>query len=243
MAKTELRKTLAQYNGDTKNEKVLAAIDQLIALQPIEAPARQEKLMDGDWLLISAPSFPGGQPLEDGTIAYTLGRLAFNLFQPSSLKLVLEEVRQPVFPVNNGEQEQRTHDIVVKWRSIEAKYQQIKGIVRNLGVCKPIDDNLLEVKFTGGVLEPLPDTDIEIWKAIFKQCNQPQQRSWVDKLKLFLARLMFGIVPPQEMNEQTGKIFFTMKKSPLGKLSILYLDDDLRITKGERGTVLVCEKR
>jgi hypothetical protein len=59
--------------------------------------------VDGDWLLINAPNFPGGEQLEDGQLAYTLGRLAFNMFQPAALKLVIEQVSQPVFPVGKLE--------------------------------------------------------------------------------------------------------------------------------------------
>ncbi len=33
-----------------------------------------------------------------------------------------------------------------------------------------------------------------------------------------------------------------MKRSPKGRLEVLYLDEELRITKGEKGTVLVCER-
>ncbi len=34
-----------------------------------------------------------------------------------------------------------------------------------------------------------------------------------------------------------------MNKSPKGKLQILYLDEELRITKGNRETVLVCQRQ
>ncbi|MEQ8957811.1 MAG: PAP/fibrillin family protein [Coleofasciculus sp. C2-GNP5-27] len=34
-----------------------------------------------------------------------------------------------------------------------------------------------------------------------------------------------------------------MKRSPKGKLELLYLDEELRITRGEKGTVLVCERQ
>ncbi len=239
-AKAELKEALSKYGGNTKNEVVVAAIDKLISLNPTSEPARTETLMDGDWLLINAPNFPGGEQLEDGKLAYTLGRLAFNMFQPAALKLVIEQVSQPVFPVGNGEQ--RSHDIVVTFRSIETKFSNIRGIVRNLGVCNPINSHFLQVKFTGGILEPAPDTDLQTWKAIFREANQPKQRNWLDQLKLILPKIMFGILPPQGMDEQTGKIVFSMNRSPVGKLEILYLDENLRITKGERGTVLVCEK-
>ncbi len=57
-----------------------------------------------------------------------------------------------------------------------------------------------------------------------------------------ILRMMFGIVPPQEMDHQTGRVSFKMQRSPKGKLELLYLDEELRITQGERGTVLVCER-
>ena len=60
---------------------------------------------------------------------------------------------------------------------------------------------------------------------------------------LLFPQLMFGLELPQAMNEETGKIVFTVKKAPVGKLSILFIDDELCITKDELGTVLVCEKR
>ncbi len=54
---------------------------------------------------------------------------------------------------------------------------------------------------------------------------------------------MFGIVSSGAMNSKTGAISFTMKRSPKGRLEILYLDEEMRITRGvERGTVLVCER-
>lgn len=47
---------------------------------------------------------------------------------------------------------------------------------------------------------------------------------------------------PQGINPQTGQVSFQMRRSPKGKLAILYLDEELRITRGEKGTVLVCER-
>jgi len=44
------------------------------------------------------------------------------------------------------------------------------------------------------------------------------------------------------MDRQTGRVSFKMQRSPKGKLELLYLDEELRITRGERGTVLVCER-
>lgn len=103
-AKLALRQALAAYGGNTKEQAVIAAIENLRLLNPNPAPTRNGKLLDNEWLLISAPNFPGGDRLTNGKFAYTLGRLAFNMFQPTNLKVVIDRVLQPVFLVGNGEQ-------------------------------------------------------------------------------------------------------------------------------------------
>ncbi|MFM7372034.1 MAG: fimbrial protein, partial [Sphaerospermopsis kisseleviana] len=95
-AKTELRQTLAACGGNTKDKNVIAAIENLQSFNPTTAPAQSGSLMDSEWLLISAPNFPQGELLANGKYAYTLGRLAFNMFQPTKLKLVIDRVLQPV---------------------------------------------------------------------------------------------------------------------------------------------------
>lgn len=240
-AKTKLRDALVSHAGNTKHEAVIAAIDELAKLNPTAAPTRNESLMDGQWRLISAPNFPNGELQADGKYVYTLGRLAFNMFQPTKLKVALDRVMQPVIPIDNGEQ--RTHDIIVEFSTVDETTPQLYGIVRNLGICQPADDNTLQVQFTGGDLAPQERTDIEAWKATFGNQSQAAKKSFKEMLMTTFLKVMFGIVPPQKMDRKTGQISFTMKRSPKGKLAILYLDEELRITRGEKGTVLVCERQ
>jgi hypothetical protein len=238
-AKTALRQALAACGGNTKDEAVITAIENLCRLNPTTAPA-QSALQDSEWLLISAPNFPGGEKLPDGRFVYTLGRLAFNMFQPTKLKLTINKVSQPVFLLGDGEQ--RTHDIVVEFTTVDESVPQIKGIVHNLGVCKPFDETQLQVNFTGGILKPHPSTNMADWQAVFGNQQKPSATSWKEKLMSGLLKLMFGLVPAKGMNPETGEIAFSMKRSPKGRLDILYLDEELRITRGEKGTVLVCER-
>ena len=239
-AKIMLREALAAYGGDTKHESVAAAISKLVHLNPTAAPTRSEALMDGQWLLISAPNFPNGELRADGKYVYTLGRLAFNQFQPTSLKIVIDRVLQPVVPV--GEGQQRTHDIIVEFTTADENTPTLQGIVHNQGVCQPSDDNTLQVQFTGGELAPKEQNEMEAWKAIFGEQSKPSRRSLKERLMSVVLKMMFGIVPPQGMDGRTGQVSFKMRKSPKGKLELLYLDEELRITRGERGTVLVCER-
>jgi hypothetical protein len=83
---------------------------------------------------------------------------------------------------------------------------------------------------------------MEAWKAIFGEQSKPSRRSLKERLMTVVLKMMFGIVPPQRMDDKTGRVSFKMRKSPKGKLELLYLDEELRITRGERGTVLVCER-
>lgn len=238
-AKQALRQALADCGGNTKDQAVIAAIENLCRVNPTPAPA-QSALQDGEWLLISAPNFPGGEKLPDGRYVYTLGRLAFNMFQPTGLKLTINRVLQPVFLLGNGEQ--RCHDIVVEFTTIDESVPQITGVVRNLGVCQPFNQTQLQVNFTGGILAPHPSTNMADWQAVFGNQQKPSATSWKDKLMSGFLKLMFGLVPAEGMNPDTGEISFSMKRSPKGRLAILYVDEELRITRGERGTVLVCER-
>lgn len=241
LAKANLRKVLAEYEGNTKHEAVVTAIQKLCAVNPLKDPARSGQLLEGEWVLISAPNFPEGERQEDGKYRYTLGRLAFNMFQPVDLKIVIDRVLQPVFLVDNGEQ--RTHDIIVEFTTVGEDNQPIlRGIVRNLGVCEPMNDETLKVKFTGGILAPQTFDNIETWKTVFKQSGQSSRRSLKEKIMFNLFKLMLGLVPPKEMNPETGEVSFKMKRSPQVSLNILYLDEELRITCGDKGTILVCER-
>ncbi|MGK7880728.1 MAG: PAP/fibrillin family protein [Crocosphaera sp.] len=237
--KNELKEVLKTYDGDVKNHLVKEKIEQLCQINPTIAPTHSNQLESAEWLLISAPSFPQGEKLADGKYSYTLGRLAFNMFEPTSLKLVIDSVRQPV--VLLGEGEKRTHDIVVEFTIIEPNFPNLKGVVCNKGVCYPADDNNLQVEFTGGTLTPTKSQDLETWKKIFSQPS-PSKKGFGEQLMSVFLKFMFGLVPPQGMNLETGEISFNMKRSPKGRLEVLYLDEELRITKGNKGTILVCER-
>ncbi|MEO0825067.1 MAG: PAP/fibrillin family protein [Cyanobacteria bacterium J06635_15] len=240
-AKQALREALAAHGGDPHNPVVMTAIAHLATLNPTPAPAHNTDLLDGNWRLISAPSFPDGEQRADGTYVYTLGRLAFNMFQPKDLKVLINQVSQPVFPIDAGVQ--RTHDIVVDFSTLNEEVSPLRGVVRNLGICEPSSDTALRVWFTGGVLEPATGQDLQEWQSIFGDPTAPSRSSslgeWFQGLFL---KIMFGLVPPEGMATDTGRVEFQMTRSPKGILTLLYLDDELRITQGQKETVLVCER-
>lgn len=241
-AKTALRRSLADHGGETQHEAVVAAIEALSQLNPTSAPARNFQLQDGHWGLINAPNFPNGTRQEDGRYLYSLGRLSFNMFQPQNLKVAIDRVSQPIQSINNT---QRTHDIQVKFTIVDDAVPPLQGIVQNLGVCQPYNDDTLQVEFTGGTLAPQPGTDLSAWTQVFG--DQPSRtakakRSLKETLAGVFLQFMFGLVPPDGMNPDTGEVTFAMKRSPKGKLHILYLDEEIQITKGEKEMVMVCNR-
>ena len=240
-AKQALRTVLSQHGGDTKHPLVVEAIATLADLNPTPAPARNIQLRDGTWLLINAPIFPGGQRLEDGAYRYTLGRLAFNMFQPQDLQVKIDRVLQPVLPI--PERSQRSHDIITEFTLVETHAPPLQGMVKNLGVCEPSTDDTLQVQFTGGLLTPKTGSDLLAWNKTFGNQSAKPRSSLKETFKTLFLKLMFGLDAPSDLNPNTGEVAFTMKRSPKGKLQILYLDEDLRITKGDKGTVLVCERQ
>ncbi len=242
-AKADLKKALAAHNGDTKHEAVVDAIALLASLNPTPHPAENQALLQGNWLLINAPIFPDRLEDEENRYVYTLGRLAFNKFEPVNLRVAIERVSQPVFATEK--ENESTHDIVVEFKIIEEGFPQLKGIVRNLAVCFPVARDTVQVKFTGGELMPLDNQDpeqIKQWLNIFGNAQKPSQVSLLDRLKFWFVQTMLGMGKVSAIDPETGKKSLAIKKSPKGLLKLLYLDEELRITKGNRETVLVCQR-
>ena len=241
-AKATLRRSLANHAGDTTQTAVVTAIQSLAKLNPTPAPARNFQLQEGHWWLTNAPNFPNGERQADGRYVYTLGRLAFNMFQPKHLKVVIDRVSKSIRPRTDSPW---THDIQVEFTVLEDAMPPLQGIVQNLGVCEPYDDDTLQVQFTGGTLTPQPGTDLATWVQVFGDqtpTGRTQKRSLKEMLSDVFLRFMFGLVPPNGINPDTGEVTFEMTRSPNGKLRILYLDDDMRIVKGRKEAMLVCDR-
>jgi hypothetical protein len=166
------------------------------------------------------------------------------MFEPVEILVEIERVLQPVFPVVEGNE--LTHDIVVEFKTIEGNIPELKGIVKNLAFCSPKSQDTLQVRFTGGELMPLETKEpskMKEWLKVFGQKSQKSQlslREWISSVSI---KWMFGITKASDIDSQTGKRAFMMKKSPKGILKILYLDDELRITRGNRETVLICQRQ
>ena len=242
-AKQVLLTALKAHTGDIKHESVALAIDRLIKINPTSSPANCE-LLQGNWLLINAPNFPGRQPNYKSRCIYSLGRLSFNVFEPSGLLIEIERVTQPILPtVRNNE---LTHDIIVEFKTIDRQIPELRGIVKNLAICTPKSETALEVEFTGGELMPLGIQNTEqmdLWLSIFGQKSSQFSLSIQERIMSVIIKWMFGISKASAIDSRTGKTTFIIDKSPKGILEILYLDEELRITKGRSESILIGQKQ
>jgi hypothetical protein len=205
-AKATLKTALKTHHGQTQQPAVQGAIADLARLSPEAAPARSDLLIDAYWRLISAPSFPGGILNSDGTYGYTLGRLAFNMFQPIDLALVIDQVMQPVVPIPGSTQ--LTHDIHVTFTLRDPRFPALQGMVQNLGICEPANDDALAVEFTGGKLLPLPTTDLDQWQALFGDASRPGSAGLKATFSTLMLKLLFGLVPPKKWMQRRGNYNF-----------------------------------
>ena len=100
-------------------------------------------------------------------------------------------------------------------------------------------DDRFGVRFTGGTC---PDgEDCEVWNSTFEAAfanYKPRKR---DRLMNWLLKRMMGLQKPTGMSTD-GSMTYKMTKSPHGHLDVLFLDDELRVTRGNRGSVVIAER-
>lgn len=53
---------------------------------------------------------------------------------------------------------------------------------------------------------------------------------------------MMGLERPTGMASGTGVMSYSMSKAPKGWLDVMFLDDEWRITRGNRGSIVVAER-
>ncbi len=281
-AKTELKRLLLEHNGEASHPDVQTAIENLINLASQGrsnseewSPAKDKTLNSGRWKTVTTPPFPGKLPRQedddDERTKFTLGRMSFGLFKPTSSVCAVTHIINVVKPldssseVNEGSKE-GTDQINSSWEqaySFEVSMDILVpkgGLTIKLpaklvthGVCEPKDATKLGIKFTGGSLQPnfdpLKDENSSFattWNEVFENAisKEDSQQSYFGMVKTYMAhtlmKWMMGLEPPVDREDFTQT--YVIKRPYVGFADIMYIDDDLRITKGNRGTIVVVER-
>lgn len=233
---------LADKGGDWRDEAVQAELELLEKSNPTADPALTGAYLDADWLQVSRPDYNYGGT--EGSTEYTLGQLSFNMYEPQDMKVQVEKTTQLVTPLD-GDPDSRVWDISLHVTCADERYPPFKALLTTHGRIKPGKDQdganrRLEVWFTSGELKPAPDTDPELrnqWATTFQSAQRERKRTIGSMLKGTMLKLMMGLSPPEGVQED-GAITWEMSRPPHGYTDILYIDDKLRVTRGNRGSIV-----
>jgi hypothetical protein len=254
--KTKLKSLLAKHGGSTKHPDIISTIKDLGALNPVGHKALQSPMFCGTFVALTSPNFPGRHKSvagEQDIVQYTLGRLSFNIFQPRNLLCTLRNVRNPVIAQATAEKEDRdtfSYSFILDI-TIHTPEGDLPAVLVNEGYCyenKEIDNRLM-VTFTGGTLMPADEvkndtSKMKLWCSTFEGAYKKaeEERSYVGRFFQSVVKALLGLTLPNDDSSTNLSFHFGMKRSPAGHFEVLYLDEDLRITRGNRGTIVVVER-
>jgi len=118
------------------------------------------------------------------------------------------------------------------------------GEIMMEGYCYPESDTRVTVIFTGGELRKrksaMQDCDIsKLWEQTFANAYKKadMERGYVEQLMQYVMKSVLKLEMPTDDNPR-----YEMKRVMKGYLDILYLDESFRVTRGNRGSVVVVEK-
>jgi hypothetical protein len=122
--------------------------------------------------------------------------------------------------------------------------KSLRGKITTYGYVLPDPNttNRLSIWLSGGKIEPNLDQedDMEKWKKAFG--GGTLKRHFQEKARVLASKLLLGAVVPTQM-EEDGSMEFALNR-PIGGhgtayVDVLYLDDNLRIVQGNRGSIFV----
>ena len=183
------------------------------------------------------------------------------MFKPTTIVCAVDDIVNIVEDVVEDGDDTTTNDVM--WRQtytidVLMKIETPNGIklparLTNYGECFPTSIDRLSVKFTQGTLQPQFDmgdssnaTLTEEWKATFGNAisKEADAQSYIGKAGTWVIHkmmsAMMGLEPPTDSADYTQT--FKITKPYLGHLDILYIDDDFRVTKGNKNTIVVVER-
>ena len=128
--------------------------------------------------------------------------------------------------------------------SAAARRGVLKGVMVTNAKCTPAEGNLgrMSVKFDGGCLKPADGEPTDAWLETFSDLpskiasNADLTRP--ERFQLWVAKRLFGL----SRGAADGVQEYKMPKSPEGYLDILFLDEELRVTRGNRGSIVIAER-
>ncbi|GLJ11578.1 hypothetical protein SUGI_0171830 [Cryptomeria japonica] len=215
--KEQLLYTIAASNG-ILNEHSMALISSLGNINPNPDITIAPHLLTGCFEQISSTLKGTGKPgeahkLVENTV--TLGRATFNAFSPTDTEIQMKQTYNHV-----GVEADDAYYLLLKF-SVNCPYEgadapPMEGMLINKASFSVSDFNRIDIIFESSSMVPLnPQKDLQSWLKLFRDHNPSMDEKGVVKVAL----------PPAK-----------------GFHDYLYLDHELRITKGNRGTINVVKR-
>lgn len=116
----------------------------------------------------------------------------------------------------------------------------LKAVMVGNAECTPADGNLgrMSVKFDGGLLKPADGKPSDAWRETFSDLPSNDDLTRPERFQLWVAKRLFGL----SRSAADGTQEYKMPKAPEGYLDILFLDEELRVTRGNRGSIVIAER-
>ncbi|KAL3929821.1 MAG: hypothetical protein SGBAC_012041, partial [Bacillariaceae sp.] len=246
--KNHLRALLELHDGSTTQPDVIDAIQDLSQYCIYdEYSSEWLDLFKGEFRVQTSPNFPGRLPPKyegDKQAQYTLGKLSFNTFHPNDLVCTLQGVRNIVAPKSDGT---LTYNLICD-TIVHLPEGDVEAEVLNESYCcKDDESNRVHVFFTGSKLSPSrnvveDDTKMSVWSNTFNETTLKTAAAERTYLGWFIHHALKLILGMSVRLEKSNSFRLEFKKSFRGHIDVLYLDEEMRITKGNRGTLVVMER-
>lgn len=255
--KLRLLATLKDYNFDTKKDEVVEVVNELSALWRESLAFSTEKdfvpsksnLFIGEWKMISAPQFPGRifDENKPDKFQYTLGRVSFNLFEPRKAVVTIlhpEGVKNYVHEISGEEDKKKCTYNLLSQVVVHTEDGDLPAELLMEGYCFPETEYRLKIGFYAGTLRKSPKVDkVDIlskrWHSVFDgiYANAEGDLSYGEIAMRWISKKMLDMTMPSDKSMK-----FEMKRVFHGYLDILFLDEDMRITIGNRGSIVITVK-
>lgn len=258
--KNELKALLVESKDCAKDTRVADIIAKLSERHPCPQGFANLDCFTGDFAALSVPNFPGrikaSKKNEEDIAQYTLGRLSFNIFQPNELVCTVTSIQNQLYrKSNDDDKDVFIYNFIVDL-TIHAPDGDLEATLINRAFCRENESrhNRMSVTFTGGSLIPgnestsYDNSMLVLWERTFAKAYKraTEERTFLGWIYHYCLVLFLGLTMPKDAHMARSRsehsFHFDIKRPPKGYFDILYLDNNMRITKGNRGTISVVER-
>jgi hypothetical protein len=125
--------------------------------------------------------------------------------------------------------------------------EPLRGILTNYGYAlpDPADPNRVSIWFTGGTIEPADERRLGEWIDVFgAKAGHGDSPAEADEAKILASKMLLGVI--HDPMDDSGVVGYHMNR-PIGGhgsayCDVVYMDGDIRVMRGNMGSIFVHER-